>query len=226
MKSADLVRDEMGHRVSGIRGRVARLSVASVVAAVTLAAGAAPASAVCDGPLPSFRDALSTATRIVIGDVVAVRSGGLWDAGIDGRSSRFTLRVRYVLRGEAPAVMEIRDLPTQPCAAGVIARAGDRIALAFDATDFTPPIRVNAIAWIRGIPPAFEGFEIITATGVFELLGQAPPDTATAAPDLPHAPPLAPFLLLVTGFLGVVLRWWRVRSRAESQGFRRPASGR
>jgi hypothetical protein len=166
--------------------RVSRLSVkrwsphhawrllAGVTVGVALAgAGAGTASAECDGPFPSFRDALTSAERVVIGDVLEVQPSELWDGG-DGRSSRFSLGVRHVLRGSAPAVMPIRDLPTQPCASMVVARVGDRIAIAFDATDYTPPMPVNAVAWIAGTP-VFEGLERYTVEEVFSLMGEPLP---------------------------------------------------
>ncbi|MFI5101329.1 MAG: hypothetical protein ACHQE5_12585, partial [Actinomycetes bacterium] len=80
------------------------------------------------------------ARRIVIGDVVAIASGGLKSPGTDGRSSRFTLRVRYVLRGTAPRVMEIRDVIVGDCTGdALVARMGNRVALALDGTDIAFP---------------------------------------------------------------------------------------
>ncbi len=127
--------------------------LASAVAFGAIAVSPLPVAAECDGPVPSFRDALATAKRVVIGDVIAVRDGGLARAATNnGWSSRFTLRVRYTPVGDAGRTMEINDLPTQPCAGVIQAREGDRIALAFDATDFSPAIQVNTVAWIRGTP--------------------------------------------------------------------------
>ncbi len=64
--------------------RATRLSVVSAFAAMVLATGATPPWQ-CDGPVPSFRKALPTAKRIVIGDVVKVRPGGLFEPQADGR---------------------------------------------------------------------------------------------------------------------------------------------
>lgn len=161
--------------------RLSRVVVAAVLAMALPALAVAPVAAECDGPFPSFRVEVAAAKRIVIGDVAAVTSGGLWGPGIDGRSSRFTLRVRHVLRGVAPSVLEIRDLPTGDCTGSVlVARTGDRIALALDATDyaFPPPFRINMAAWIRGVPPA--GFQTVTLAEVSSFVGLRPPNTATA----------------------------------------------
>jgi hypothetical protein len=197
--------------------RIARLSVASAIALTVLATGGAPTLAECDGPVPSFRKAIATAQRIVIGDVVNVRRSGSLEPRSDGRSSRFALRVRFVLRGEAPIHMDIRDLQMQPCAGAVIARTGDRIAIAFDAVDFTPAIGVNAVAWIRGTAPT-EDYERITQTEVFELLGLDAPDTAVAMTDPPaSAPPLGLLPVGVPGLVGLVLGWRRVGSRQRIQ---------
>lgn len=186
--------------------------LAAVLAFGALTVSPLPVAAECDGPVPSFRDALSTAQRIVIGDVIAVRDGGLVEATANGGwSSRFLLRVRYTPVGEAEPTMEIRDLSTQPCAGFVIAREGDRIALAFDATDFTPPIQVNTVAWIRGVPWDFIGVETITVTEIFQLLGLAPPDTATLAERSTQESPLGLLVVLAAGALAVSLAWRRTR---------------
>lgn len=186
--------------------------LAAAIAVGALAFSPLPVAAECDGPVPSLRDALTTAKRVVIGDVIAVRGGGLVRPAVsDGWSSRFTLRVRYTPVGMAEPTMEIRDLPTQPCAGVMQAREGDRIALAFDATDFTPPIPVNTVAWIRGAPWAFIGVETITVAEVFGLLGLTPPDTATSPEEPTQEVPLG--LLVVLGAVALAgdVTWRRRR---------------
>jgi hypothetical protein len=195
-------------------GRPHRIALAGLLAAGLSAAGVQPVSAECDGPIPSFREATSTAKRIVIGDVIALTPGGLVEAGADGRSSRFFLQIRYVLRGEAPSVMEIRDLPTQPCAPSLIAAEGDRLALAFDATDFTPPIKVNTVAWIRGMAPDWIGIETITVPEAFALVGLDPPDTSIEPEPVDRVDPTTPALLgVMTGLLALVVLALRFRRR-------------
>ncbi len=190
-----------------------RFSVAAAIALTVGGIGASTTFAECDGPVPSFRKALGTAQRIVIGDVINVRPGGVLEPQADGRSSRFTLRVRRVLRGEALREMDIRDLVTQPCAGSIVARPGDRIAIAFDAIDFTPPMVVNSAASIRGEPWG-DSYERITEPEIFERLGLDAPDTGLATPDPPaDAQPLGPLALVVSGFVGLVLGWRRVSSR-------------
>jgi hypothetical protein len=149
-----------------------------------------PVAAECDGPIPSFREVAPTARTIVIGDVTAVHPGGLTNGGSGDRWSRFTLAVRFVVRGSAPATMRVRDLPTQPCAPGLIARRGDRIAIAFDGQAFTPAMAVNAAAWIDGEPPYagptwLSHFESVTADAVFRLAGIDPPATDTSVAEEP-----------------------------------------
>jgi len=182
-----------------------------VLALAVTVSGPEPASAECDGPVPSFRAVAPTAERVVIGDVVAVRPRAQDGSG---GSSRFTLRVRFVLRGEAPKVMEINDLSTQPCAADVIARVGDRIALAFDGIEYTPPTRVNTVAWIRGTPPSFVGVETISLARTFQILGLSVPETSTLpgpAEAAPHVLPWIVFVGLVSGLVGY--RRFRPRRR-------------
>jgi hypothetical protein len=191
-----------------------RLVLAAAIATVALAAGPLQVSAECDGPYPSLRDALATAKRVVIGDVIAVRNGGLVEAASsDGWSSRFTLSVLYTPVGRAPATMQINDLPTQPCADRVIVREGDRIAIAFGATDYTPPIKVNAVAWIRGA--SYSG-ETITTGEVFRLLGLAQPDTSTVSVGGSPGPSWGPLIALVAGALAGSLAWhWRPPNRGR-----------
>lgn len=172
--------------------RLARI----VVATLALLAGMAladPTLAECDGPYPSFRDLTKTATTIVVGDVVAVQPGGAWDPIDNGVASRFTLRIGYVLRGEAEPLVEIKDLPTQPCAAVVGARLGDRIALAIGGTDFEPPQKVNMVAWIDAVPPPGFGpdgmsqAETYSLDGLFALVGVAPLQTSEPSVPAPAA---------------------------------------
>lgn len=187
------------------------LLLAVAIASVALAIGPLEVSADCDGPFPSLRDALATARRVVIGDVTAVGNGGLVEAASsDGWSSRFTLRVVYSPVGEAATTMQISDLPTQPCADWVVARRGDRIALAFDAKDFTPPITVNAVAWIRGV--AYSG-ETITTHEVFRLLGLAQPDTSTVALGGSPGAAWEPLMAVIAGAFAGSLAWHRRRPR-------------
>jgi hypothetical protein len=197
---------------------LARYIVAFVLVGVVVLPRAAPVAASCDGPVPSFRAVVATARRVIVGDVVGVAPSALSAGRTDGRSARFTLRVRNVLRGEAPAVIEIRDLPTQPCASVVLARTADRIALAFDALDFEPPIHVNTAAWIRGTP--FSGFETITLAQVLSLV--SPPATATLAREpKDDESPLAAILIALVGMAAFLVAWrWFSRSRRSDDGLR------
>jgi hypothetical protein len=202
----------MNHGMTSIRSLVALLVAAVPMSIAVLSASAVPVSAECDGPLPSFRHAFSTAKRVVIGDVTAVQGGGLAEAGSGGRSSRFTIRVRYVVRGQAAHEIAIRDVPTQPCAPGIEAAVGDRIAIAFDATDFTPPIQVNAVAWIRGTPPDYAGIETTSVAEIYRRIGQSPPDTTTVEPpSLTKSAPAA-VVLLAAVVLGFIFGWRRPHS--------------
>ncbi|MEA2519168.1 MAG: hypothetical protein QOF49_1248 [Chloroflexota bacterium] len=190
----------------------------AAIALGALAASPLDVAAECDGPVPSFRDAVATAKRVVIGDVIDARGGGLVPPGSnDGWSSRFTLRVRYTVIGVAAQTIEIADLPTQPCAGVVQAREGDRIALAFDATDFSPSTPVNTVAWIRGTPWDFVGVETITVADVFRLLDLTPPDTSTVPERPVERLPVGVLAALLIGALGGGLAWRRT-GVAKSSG--------
>lgn len=161
------------------RVRAVRIAVvAGLVLALLGIASAPPAAAACDGPFPSFREAARTATRIVVGDVVAA------EPDATGYATRFTLRVTDVLRGSASATLTIRDLPATPCTPPISARLGDRIAIALGDLAFEPPMRVNAVAFVRGTPPDYPGIERITMAELLALVGPPPPATSTDAEDL------------------------------------------
>lgn len=194
----------------------------------SLAAGPRPAAAECDGPYPDFRKLTATATTILIGDVVEVRGGGGWDPADAGVSSRFTLQVRYVLRGDSPEFVAVKDLPTQPCAPIIGARHGDRIALALDGLDYEPPMKVNMIAWIDAPPPPGFGDEsasrglTLSVADVYALVGLEPPAASAAGapgsegPPADGSPPILPVLLLVLAAAAVIAAaaWW-LRGRPD-----------
>ena len=125
----------------------------------------------CDGPFASFRNAAPSARRIVIGDVIASLPGPPEN---DGRTSRFTLQGWSVFDGDQPITIDVRDLLSQPCAGYIMARPGDRIAIAFDGHDFVPLMVVNAVAWI-GPAPEFLGIESTDIPAIYALLGRVPP---------------------------------------------------
>jgi hypothetical protein len=191
------------------RSIIVRAALSLAMGTIAVAVSPLPAAAECDGPVPSFREALASARRVVIGDVIGVSNGGgVNPATNDGWSSRFTLEVLYTPVGGAPPTMEIDDLPTQPCAGVVQVRRGDRIALALDATAFTPRMRVNTVAWIRGTRPHTVGIERITTAEVFRLLGMNIPDTATL-PDQPGNDAVRLLIAAISGALAGALAWRR-----------------
>jgi hypothetical protein len=164
------------------------LAAASIATSCLLGLAGATA-AECDGPPPPFAETVASATQIVIGNVVAI---GPMDDPAHGRSSRFTFEVTHTVRGESVARLEVKDLELQPCWGNVVVGMGDRIALALNATAFTPAIPVNGVAWIDGPPP--EGLETTTVEEVYKLAG-VPMPPPTAAPDVAAHPDSTPFWL-------------------------------
>lgn len=197
------------------------LAVAALaLAAAALLAPATPVLAECDGPLPPFLQTVATARRVVVGDVVAVRGGGLSDPSIsEGLSSRFTMRVVAVLRGAPASKLDISDLPTQPCAGVVGARVGDRLAIAFDGMAFTPPLRVNGVAWLRGVP--ILGAVSTTMPAIRAALARSVPDTSAQAAPPPGGDGAAALWLSFAAGVVVTLR----RARREGSPPRRRAPG-
>ena len=170
---------------------------AALAAAALTATTARPVMASCDGPVPSFRQFAATSPRILIGRVTAVDSTAQW-RDEEGRSSRFTLLVEYVVRGESSPLIDVRDAAFLACADHIIiARVGDRIALAFDVPGLLGDESVSTIpAWVSGTPMQWGGAETITVREVFALAGKAvPPATSTeAAPSTPKSAPMWPLI--------------------------------
>ncbi|MDF2734332.1 MAG: hypothetical protein K0S97_955, partial [Chloroflexota bacterium] len=77
--------------------------------------------------------------------------------------------------------IDVRDVQTQPCSGFIVARPGDRIAIAFEGHDFAPAQVVNAVAWLGGEPPPFDGIESTTIGAIYARLGRVPP--VPASPD-------------------------------------------
>jgi hypothetical protein len=157
-------------------------SVVGGTAVAILAAVATPSMVLadCDGSVLPFREFAPTAERIVIGEVVAVDPGAPW-VDAEGRSSRFTLRVEHVLRGPAADVLPLRDLAFLQCADHIIlARKGDRIALAERASNPLLDFKFDTVAWIKGTPWR-DDVERISVAEAFSLIGLPLPETSTGS---------------------------------------------
>ncbi len=179
--------------------------IVGTVAASTL--GARPVAAECnpEGADLSFSRAVPLAERVVIGTVVEVPPDG---SQPPGPSSRFTLAVSHVVRGEARDLMVFDFLPTHGCIRWVSASLGDQIALALDVHEADPPIAPNTAAWISPLPEG-SSFESVTVRQVFRLAGNGPPDTATATAAEPRSADGIPWALLLaagSGAMAIVLR--------------------
>ena len=186
------------------------LFLASTLAVTLAVTRASPVTAECDGPYPDFNEVVQTAKTIVIGEVVALERGGARDPIDQGVSSRFTLQVVHVLRGSSNEVVTIADMPTQPCAAVIGARFGDRIALAVDGVAFTTRVKANMVAWIDAVPPPGFGpgsmsqAETYSVAEVFALVGQEVPPTATAAPaEIRESAPPSPLVPMLAAAVAI-----------------------
>jgi hypothetical protein len=166
--------------------RALRLLVAAAAfVAGGLLASAPGAAAECDGPYASFREAAPTAQRIVYGEVVAVRPVE-WGVG-DGLTSRFTVEGWSLLGGARPDIVDVDDVLSTSCSGYLIARLGDRVAIAFSGRAFATRVEVNAIAWLEGRLPDRVGLETITEPELLDLVGVQLP--VAADPADPEGPP-------------------------------------
>lgn len=144
------------------------------------------ASGACNGPAPSFRHGAASASTVVIGTVTNVNE--LDGAGpVGGYFRAFTLRVDHLLRGEAPPLMSIDNVPMY-CAGPIQVHPGDVIAVALGAHEFDT--EVTAVAFIAGVPHRSD-IERVTLAEAYAMTG-VPMPPITEAPAVPW-----PFVLAV-----------------------------
>lgn len=173
-----------------------RAALAFLVVAAPLVT-ARPAFGACDGPIPSFREVVRSAETVIVGTVVSVDPTPDDPAGY---ASVFGLRVDHVLRGRSDPLVTIDHLALSPCSTQLKVPMGATIALALDGHAFTPPMDVNAPAFVSGRsyestqPRALSEPETATLAEVYQLVGVPLPSTATATPSPPTT--LAGLLLL------------------------------
>jgi hypothetical protein len=98
----------------------------------------------------------------------------------------FTVVVTHVLRGPQVNRVEVDNLASGGCSRNIVARVGDRIALALDATAFDGSTAANGAAWIVGRPP--DGYDMTTVEAVFDLAGVPLPDPSVVAPEPSRTP--------------------------------------
>jgi hypothetical protein len=196
------------------RGLVRVAVLAACLAALTASGRAEVVAAECDGPYPSFANAAPSASRVLIGQIIAIDPGP--EAPLDeaGRTSRFVLRGWSVLEDDRLVEERVEDLQSQPCAGYVVGRVGDAIALAIDGRDFEPPQVVNAVAWVQGAPPQLIGIESVTVADVYALVGRPMPDPLPIASAGPTSSPALP-LLIGAGSIALILAGAFVLFRAS-----------
>ena len=150
---------------------------------------------------PDFEEVAPTARQVVIGRVTDTNIGNEVD-----ELPVFTLEVEEVLRGTAPAVVEVSSLRSglplrgfSSCrrTATLNARPGDRIALAIGGRIPAKPGRVNTAVWIEGGPkevinPGLRTMEFNEVRRIMGL-GPLPSSTPSLVPPsgTPRASPLA-----------------------------------
>jgi hypothetical protein len=183
------------------------LRLMAAIAFLLVAAAPEVVRGECDGPYPSFREVAPSAATVIVGTVVDAQiEGGGWDWAY-----RFTLQVDQVLRGSAAPMVAVRDLPSQPCAPFIAAKAGSRIALALDGFAYEPPIKVNAVAIIDGARADDIGVDELTLEQIFAIVPPPPaPPERNAVLDLVPAFSILGLIVLVVGGLVV----WRIRETA------------
>lgn len=144
---------------------------AAVVVAVALG-WPASAAAACSSAWVTFTEVAPSADRVVIGTVTDA-------VPADDYAPVFNVAVEEVLRGPAEAVIEVNQAVNNPqCLTAVLARNGDRIALATGGRAFESD-DVASIAYLAGVPHRPD-IEVMSRADVYAAAGVRLPDTAIA----------------------------------------------
>jgi hypothetical protein len=216
-----------------VRRHAAAVLLASAAAISVVGLGAAPVRAECMylPPWPSITEAIPTAQRIVIGEVIPATEADL-RLDPDQGPREHGLRVTHVLRGGSRPgdLLDIQyllpnwpqtryqggDGTSAPSCTYLHAEPGEVIALAFDALEpggpmtehgvswIQPPTRYNAVGVLFG--PAGEAEwvrEPVTLPRLVDLATIAPVDADPPAAPSPDASNL--LLLAAVVGLGIVL---------------------
>lgn len=181
-------------------------AVITLLAAVALLhVGSPRALAECFGesdPWPSFREAIPSAQRIVVGQVVAPIGGST------GYLAAFDLRVTHVVRGplvgsEHLEIVGLKSgLPLTICADSVATLLdGDVVAIAFDAVAPDGRTQINTLAYLRrageSILTGVEDIDMLELVARAAAPGEQPDEVPRG--DQPDEAPL--FWLLATGVI-------------------------
>jgi hypothetical protein len=191
---------------------------ASVCLLLVLLPGAALAE--CDWPTywHPFSDAVRTANRVLVGTVTENLD---IDRGSPNFTGHFTLRVDEVLRGSAPASIEVlgivSELPRNRCPENLAFEAlvGWQVAIAYGARVDGIPGRIDTVALIdRKVEGLTQlGVEDLSLQQVRDLAGLPPTDSPTSPGESPLAFVVYGAELAVGGWLTLRLRSRRVTPR-------------
>ena len=230
-----------------MRRHAAAVLIAFAAATSVIGLGASPVRAECMylPPWPPITDAIPTAQRIVVGEVIPATEADL-RLGPDQGPREHALRVTHVLRGGSRPgdLLDIQyllpnwpqtrykggDGTSAPSCTYLHAEPGEVIAIAFDALQPGGPMTANGVSWTQpptrynaagilfGPPGEFEwAREPVTLPGLMELARIAPANADPPAPSSQDGASL-PLLAAVIG-LGLVLLMWvkgRILGRAKS----------
>lgn len=143
----------------------------------------------------TFTEVAPSAARIVIGTVTNARAV---DEEGDGYASVFQLTAEEVLRGPDAAVVEVNEAVNNPaCGTVVLARNGDRIALAMGGSALGSD-DVSAIAYLDGVPHRPD-IEMMSRAEAYAAAGIELSDTAISSPR--RTAPLGWLLVVVAAAL-------------------------
>lgn len=143
----------------------------AIAAAVLITLGwSASADAACSSAWVTFTEVAPSAERVVIGTVTDAIPP-------DDYASAFSVSVEEVLRGPDAPQIELREAINNPaCGTVVLARNGDRIALAMGGSALESD-DVTAIAYLEGVPHRPD-IEVMTRAEAYAAAGVELPDTA------------------------------------------------
>ena len=240
-----------------MRRHAAAVLVAFAAASSALGLGATPVRAECMylPPWPDITDAIPTARRIIVGEIVTDFELADLHLGPDQGPRDYALRVTEALRGEGQAgdMVDMQylganwpqtrykggDGTSAPSCTYLRAKPGEIIALAFDALQPGGPMNENGVRWIQP-PTRYNAVGVIKGPGgnagtsfyrqpvtlkQIRFLASLPQTDTSEAVNVGVRDGQTP-ALLITGLLGLMAGMYRFGARKrESAGSREGVPG-
>jgi hypothetical protein len=187
-----------------------RLRRAAFAAVVMTLGWPASADAACSSAWVSFTEVAPSAARVLIGTVANAQA-----LEGDGYASVFHVTVEEILRGPHVAVVEVNEAVNNPaCGTVILARDGDRIALAMGGSALGSD-NLSAVAYLAGVPHRPD-IEMMSRAEAYAAADIELPDTALWSSR--RTAPLGWLLVVSAALIVARQRWLTGRALTARRG--------